>query len=468
MTGRTPSPQSSVTDPRQTALTILVGLDRTSARADDLLDESLSRATFEDRDRNLLMELVYGVLRHRLALDWRLNHVAAKSIEGLPSPVRAILRLGAYQLLELTKIPPHAAIDTSVTMAKRIRRGEGAHWGGFVNAVLRALSRNPLPPWPDPKDDPHSALSIRYSCPAWLVDRWLATDKVMGAERLCAQTLDIPPLTLRANSLRTTRDRFAETLHQAGREFQLCEVSPVGLRLPKQGPVSAIPGYTEGHFYIEDEAAQLIPPILAPQPGERVLDACAAPGGKTTHLAALMQNHGTLVAVDRDPARLKLVQANCHRLGVSIVEACPADLTASPLPSHDPLLRASLFDRILVDAPCSALGVLRRHPEAKWHKTDQLIATLPHIQLAILTQAARLLRPGGVMVYSTCSTESEENERVVDLFCRAHPEFSREPVTPWLPPKSAALVTARGEFSTRLNHLSMDGFFASRLRKAPE
>ena len=456
-----------MTDPRQVALNILIGLDRTPARADDLLDDSLADSAFDDRDRALLMELVYGVLRHRLALDWRINRVAAKPIDRLPTPIRAILRLGAYQLLELTKIPPHAAIDTSVAFAKRVRRGAGAHWGGFVNAVLRTLSRDPAPPWPDPKDNPCLALSVRYSCPTWLVDRWIATDGVAEAERLCAQTLNIPPLTLRTNRLRTTRERLAETLRQAGREFRLCEISPVGLTVTKQGPVGDIPGFAEGHFYIEDEAAQLIPMILAPEPGERVLDACAAPGGKTTHVAALMQNQGTLVAVDRDPERLELVRANCLRLGVTSVELHAADLAIGPLSPKNRPMPQSPFDRILVDAPCSALGVLRRHPEAKWQKTGQSIPILQQTQLAILTQAARLLRPGGVIVYSTCSTESEENERVVDLFCRAHPEFSREPVTPWLPPNGAALVTARGEYSTRVNHMSMDGFFASRLRKTP-
>lgn len=435
--------------------------------ADDLIDGCIAQSAFDDRDRAFLTELVYGMLRHRLALDWRINHVAARPIERLPTPVRAVLRLGAYQLHVLTKIPPHAAIDTSVAFAKRVRRGHGAHWGGFVNAVLRALSRTPPPSWPDLDGDPRLALSVRYSCPPWLVDRWIVSDGVMGAERLCAQTLDIPPLTLRVNTLRTTREHVAESLRHAGRDFHLCALSPVGLTLTKQGPVSGVPGFAEGYWYIEDEAAQLIPLIVDPQPGERVLDACAAPGGKTTHLAALMQNRGTVVAVDRDPVRLEQVRANCRRLGVAIVETLPTDLAAATRPSDDHPAPRTLFDRILVDAPCSALGVLRRHPEAKWHKTDQLISTLQRTQLAILTRTARLLRPGGVMVYSTCSTESEENEVVVDQFCRSHPAFSREPVTLWLPPNCAGLVNVRGEYSTRLNRMSMDGFFASRLKKAP-
>jgi 16S rRNA (cytosine967-C5)-methyltransferase len=461
------STPTSEADPRAAALTILVRLERTEGMADALLDQQMGRSPFDVRDRGLLMELVYGVLRHRSALDWRIDRVAAKSIDRLPPPVRHALRLGAYQLIHLSRVPAHAAIDTSVRLAKRIRRGQGAHWGGFVNAVLRRLSRESPPAWPDPKDDPRPALSLRYSCPTWLVDRWITAHGVPAAERLCAQTLEIPPLTIRANRLRITRPQLADSLRQAGREARLSEISPVGLVLAKQGPITEIPGYAEGWFYVEDEAAQLIPLILDPQPGERVLDACAAPGGKTTHLAALMENHGCLVAVDREPDRLEPLRANCRRLGVSIVEPLAADLASPPLAPNSTRALQAPFDRALVDAPCSALGVLRRHPEAKWHKTEALLATAQRTQLAILDQAARLLRPGGVMVYSTCSTESEENERVVDLFCRAHPEFSREPVTPWLPPTGAPLVTARGEYSTRLNRASMDGFFAARLKKAP-
>ncbi|MBI5855494.1 MAG: 16S rRNA (cytosine(967)-C(5))-methyltransferase RsmB [Nitrospirae bacterium] len=461
------SPQA---DPRQIALTILHTLEQTQAMADDVIAQAFQDTTLNRRDRALVMEVVYGVLRHRSALDWRLNRHAAKSVDRLPALVRSILRLGAYQLSELTRIPPHAVIDTAVTLAKRVRRGPDGHWGGFVNAVLRAVSREPKPPWPDPVDDPSFALAVRYSCPAWLVTRWVQAFGVPEAERLCDQTLETPPLTLRANTLRTTRVQLADSLRNAGREFQLCKVSPVGLHVTKQGPVTELPGYVEGHFYVEDEAAQLIPLLLDPQPGERVLDACAAPGGKTTHLATLMQNRGTVVAVDRDPARLARVHENARRLGISIIDAVEADLAQGRSGASSIDRAAALqsrFDRVLVDAPCSALGVLRRHPEAKWRKAPDLIGEAQALQLAILDQAACLLRAGGVMVYSTCSTEPDENERVVDLFCQTHPEFSRERVTPWLPPNGVGLVTARGEFSTRLNCFSMDVFFAARLRKAP-
>jgi 16S rRNA (cytosine967-C5)-methyltransferase len=223
-----------------------------------------------------------------------------------------------------------------------------------------------------------------------------------------------------------------------------------------------LPLFRDGAFYVEDEAAQLVAPIVDPQPDELVLDACAAPGGKTTHLAALMQNHGEIVAVDKNAARLHMLEDNCRRLGIGIIRTIPADIT-SPLP---PNLCERLFDRILLDAPCSGLGVLRRHPEGKWRKEAEAFGQHQTLQRQLLEQTGHLLRPGGVLVYSTCSSEPEENEQVIDQFCNAHKEFRRESVAPWLPSRSSSLVTGQGDLSTMRNDDSMDMFFAARLRKA--
>jgi 16S rRNA (cytosine967-C5)-methyltransferase len=198
-----------------------------------------------------------------------------------------------------------------------------------------------------------------------------------------------------------------------------------------------------------------------PQPRELVLDACAAPGGKTTHLAALMQNQGEIIAVDKLAARLRLLEDNCRRLGIGIIRTIPADIT-SPLP---PSLRERPFDRVLLDAPCSGLGVLRRHPEGKWRKKAEAFSQHQALQRQLLEQAGNRLRPGGVLVYSTCSSEPEENEQVIDQFCNAHKEFRRESVAPWLPSRGSSLVTGQGDLSTVRNDDSMDMFFAARLRK---
>ncbi len=453
-------PPSSVSPARAVALETLLAVESRDVLADDALETAGHRARLDARDRALALELVYGVLRRQNTLDWRLDQVATKPMAKLPAFVRTTLRLGAYQLLHLDKIPPSASVHQSVSLAKA--RGVSGHWPGFVNAVLRALTRTPAPPWPDREADPVLALSVQYSCPSWLTERWLARFGVDGAEALCRATTVIPPLTIRVNTLKTTRETLAGRLAESGYEVRPTRISPVGLTLDKCGPVAELPLFREGAFYVEDEAAQLIAPIVDPRPGELVLDACAAPGGKTTYLASLMQNHGTIIAVDKSDARLRLLEENCLRLGVAIVRAVRAD-AATGLPKE---LRERPFDRILVDAPCSGLGVLRRHPEGKWRNAAGALTRHQTAQRNLLHSVSRLLRPGGILVYSTCSSEPEENEQVIDRFCKEHKEFRRESVAPWLPQPGLSFVTGRGELSTARNDDSLDMFFAARLRKA--
>lgn len=450
---------------RRLAFLVLQELERRDLLADEVLHEALARSGLDIRDRGLAVELTYGVLRHRLTLDWRLDHVASRPMARLPLPVQTALRLGAYQLLYLDRIPPSAAVNESVALVKQ---RTGRDWTGFVNAVLRAVIRSPAPTWPDIGADPIAALSLRYAVPRWLAARWVAAHGAENAETLCRKSSEVPPLTIRTNTLRWTRNALETRLRDAGIITRSTEVSPVGLVLDKQGDVRALPLFADGGFYIEDEAAQLIPPLLDPQPGERVLDACAAPGGKATHLAALMQNRGEIVAVDASSRRLARLEENALRLGVTILNALVMDVVRLGAESKGQL-PASLgtpFDRLLVDAPCSGLGVLRRHPEAKWRKDESTLAAQQARQVEILAGVHDLLRPGGVIVYSTCSTEPEENEQVIERFCSAHPEYAVEFVASRLPPSAADLITARGSLSTMFASQPMDGFFAARLRKA--
>jgi 16S rRNA (cytosine967-C5)-methyltransferase len=435
-------------------------VERHGRFADEVLDEFLRQSRLDARDRALAWELTYGVLRRRATLDWQLHHLSAQPFERLPLPVKTALRLGAYQLLCLDRIPSSAAVNESVNLVKAGGAHAGRNWTGFVNAVLRTLIRKPAAPWPDAALDPVASLAVRYSCPVWLVERWLQRIGAAQTEALCQAMLENPPLTIRTNSLRTSRESLQERLKQDGCHALPTRLSPWGLVLDLNGTLAELPAFRDGDLYVEDEAAQLVPPLLDPQPEDRVLDACAAPGGKTTHLAALMQNRGEIVAVDRSPQRLRLVEENCRRLGVDIVRTMVAD--ARKIAAGDP------FDRILVDAPCSGLGVLRRHPEGKWQKDVERLTHHAVRQLALLERVGPLLRPGGVLVYSTCSTEPEENEQVIDSFCARHTEFHREVVTPWLPPDARTFLTAQGDFSTMTAFSAkaqLDGFFAARLRK---
>ncbi len=426
-----------------------------------------------------MLELVYGVLRRRLELDWRLDHVADRRMERLPAPVASVLRLAAYQVLRLTKIPHSAAVHEAVALVRR--RLRSPHWPRYVNAVLRALLRTLPPTLPSICEDPVRHLSILYSCPPWLVARWVDRLGVAAAEQACRQTCEEPPLTLRVNTAKLTRKAMQDALNAAGVATSLTTVSPVGIQVEKCGRPMQLPHYVEGGFAVEDEAAQLIPMILSPRPGERVLDACAAPGGKALHCAELMGGRGEVVAVDRSEPRIRLLRENIERLGATHVHPVCFDWVESEGvdPARLPGPLRLPFDRILLDAPCSAIGILRRHPEGKWQKQPEDLLAHQARQRRLLEAVSRLLRPGGVIVYSTCSTEPEETLQVLDHFCEAHPEFVRESVAPWLPPAALPFVTGRGEFcsvptgqetGSKPGHGprsadGMDAFFAARLKR---
>lgn len=462
-----PTKPQSITA-RRLAFQALFLIDKKRLFADLAFDRVLGNHVIAERDRALAFELVQGVLRHKTFLDWRLNTVSNKPLQGLPLPVAIILRLGAFQILCLTQIPNSAAVNEAVNLAKTIK---GRDWSGFVNGVLRALTRQPAPSWPDPSCDPAAALALRYSCPEWLTKRWISQYGLQGADHACRATITVPPLTCRVNTLHCSRDTLMAELKERGIHAHPTSISPVGLTIEKSGSLQHFTPLQSGSCYIEDEAAQLVPLLLDVQPGHRVLDACAAPGGKTTHIAALMNNQGTILATDASSRRLRILQDNCVRLGATIVHPMLVDYETSPEVPLETLLPAPprgtalTFDRILVDAPCSGLGVLGRHPEGKWFKTPDDLLRLQRLQRRILNRVSVLLRPGGVLVYSACSGEPEETGAVIGQFCRDHPEFSHEAATPWLPPAARSFLNQDGDLLTMASPLSLDGFFAARLRK---
>lgn len=470
------SPDAARSSARAAALAVLLTCRSHDTTLDDELDKYATQFRLDARDRGLTMELAYGVLRRLEYLDWRLAPVLKKPLARLPEAVHMLLRLGAYQLLCLDRIPPSAAVNESVRLAKSYTARLKRDWSGLVNAVLRNLLRVPEPPLPDPAIDPAHTLSVRHALPLWLCHRWIERWGLPQAEAACRAAGDAPPLTLRVNRLRMSREHFLDRCHQEGTTASPTLISPVGVTPVKSGSVTSLPGFQEGDFYVEDEAAQLIPPILDPQPGELILDACAAPGGKTTHLAELMKNHGRIVAMDRQPTRLTLLRDNCRRLGITIVEAVEGDARrrqdilralkpSMPQRPSSLLAESGFADRILLDAPCSGLGVLRRHPEGKWQKHQDMFQRHHDLQTQILTEVSAVLRPGGVLVYSTCSTEREETEDVVERFCGTHHGWVRESVESWVPSSALSCVTAQGALSTMGNTCGMDGFYAVRLRK---
>ncbi len=461
----------SASPARSVALSTLLACQTSGRTADELLERYAAGIITDPRDRALAMELVYGVLRRRETLDWRLKSVLKRPLEHLPVAIQMVLRLGVYQLLFLDRIPPSAAVNEAVIIVRAYARQFGRDWSGLVNGVLRNLLRVPEPPLPDPVTQPAEAMSIRYALPLWLCQRWIARLGPAEAEAAAQAASSIPPVTLRVNRLRNTREAFISRLNAQGIPARPTMMSPVGVILDKGHLVAALPGYAEGVFYVEDEAAQLIPPLLDAQPGEFVLDACAAPGGKATHLGELMANQGCVLAMDRLSDRLSRVRENSDRLGLTIVTPVLGDArTPAPALLAGPFgeelhARGGAVDRVLLDAPCSGLGVLRRHPDAKWKKHTGMFARHQFLQRRLLEAASAVLRPGGVLVYSTCSTEAEETEDVVGHFCDLHPGWRRESVAPWLPSLARSFVTAQGALSTNGNRCGMDGFYAARIRK---
>ena len=422
------------------------------------LDRALSRHELSPLDRGLATEIVYGVTRRRNTLDWALGLVLSRPLEGLDPWTRNALRLGAYQLLYLDAIPAHAAVNEAVELGKRYGHAGIAK---LINGVLRNLARRlPALPYPDPATDPVAHLALRHSHPEWLVRRWLARFGFAETVALLEADNAAPAFTIRANRLRTSRE---ELLAQLGREGVVAEPGryhPQALNLLEHPAVTEIRAFDQGLFTVQDETSMLATAALDPRPGNTVLDACAGMGGKTTHLAELMGNDGRVIAADIHPHKLEKLREAAVRLGVEIVEARQAD--ARELGGE----LEGRADAALVDAPCTGLGVLRRRPDARWRKRESMLGEMPELQYEILVSAARCLRPGGVLVYSTCSIEPEENGAVVRRLLSQLPGFSPDPLQPHLP---NALGPDLGPGASELQLLphrhGVDGFYVARLRR---
>jgi 16S rRNA (cytosine967-C5)-methyltransferase len=448
-------------NPRLAAFEILLRIEKERSYADILIDRELSTGELMGPDRGLLTELVYGVLRRRGTLDHIINQFSRQKVDKLERVVLILLRLGLYQALFLDRIPVSAAVNETVKLAKVL----APRAAGFINAVLRTADRKRDEIlYPDPQGDPVASLAARHSHPAWIIGRWIEQLGPEEAESLARAMSEAPPLTIRCNTLKITRDALIARLSaEAGSAVITC-FSPDGLNIAARTPLAGMPDFREGLFTIQDESSQLAAILLAPLPGERVLDLCAAPGGKTTHLAQLMENRGEILACDTAVRKLALIEENSRRLGITIITTFHLDATR-PLPEagQEPLA-TDRFDRVLVDAPCSGLGVLRRNPEGKWWKTPADIAELAPRQKAILLNGAALLKEGGTLLYATCSTTPEENEGVIADFLSKRPDFMLEDLR-GLFPAYAELFTKEGYFRSWPHRHGMDGFFAARLRK---
>ncbi|MDA8145291.1 MAG: 16S rRNA (cytosine(967)-C(5))-methyltransferase RsmB [Thermaerobacter sp.] len=435
---------------RDCALEVLRRVEEQGAFAALALAGQADRWELSPPERALCHELVEGVLRQQLYLRWRLEGASRRPWEAVDPAIRRILLLGMYQALLLDRIPVPAAVSEAVEQAKA---AAGAGAGAFVNAVLRrAVARErPLP------EDPAERLPWEFSHPPWLVRRWLERLGEEETRALLAVDNRRAPLTLRANTLRISREALLEALRAAGHPAEPGSWAPESVVLEAGGPVRRLPGFQEGWFQVQDEGAMLVARAVDPHPGQFVIDACAAPGGKATHLAQLMGDAGRVLAVDRQASRLGLVEQGARRLGITSLET--AVLDAASLGRDFP--RAA--DTVLVDAPCSGLGVLRRKPDIRWRRREEDVGRLAEEAGRILTGAAAAVRPGGVLVYATCTTEPEENEQVVRRFLARQPDFAPDRLAGHLEPLPPG--ASDGMLQLWPQRHGTDGVFICRLRR---
>ena len=447
-----------MTDARALAYQILLQMDRNGSYPDRLVGSMLDRHPLpHERDRALVTELVYGVLRWRARLDWHIDGLSRVKPRKIAPPVRLLLRLALYQMLFLDRVPDHAAIHEAV---KTARSTQPPHIAKFVNAILReAQRRHPRWDLPSRLEDPAGYLVHVASYPPWLVNRFLAEWGVESTAAFCEASNETAPLALRVNPLKTTTSEVLRLLGESGIDGEPSSCLENAVRLHRPGrDVSRIPLYEQGAVQVQDEASQLVSRLVDPRPGERVADLCAGFGGKSTHLGILMKNRGDLLAVDEASWKLEHLADNARRQGLSIVRTLGADVLELSSAS------AGLFDRVLLDAPCSGFGVLRRNPDIKWRRGPKDPYRFGRLQSSLLERGSALVKPGGVLVYATCTVFPEENEAVARRFSEARPDWVIEDASEFLP--SGARHMADPPFFQSRPHLhGVDGFFAARWRR---
>ncbi|MCE5270485.1 16S rRNA (cytosine(967)-C(5))-methyltransferase RsmB [bacterium] len=432
--------------PREAALRLL-----SRQKWDEAARESALRP-LDERDRALAAGIAAGTLRMRGAIDFYLGHFLHQDLSVLPTGVLNLLRTAVFQLRWLDRVPDWAVVSESVELAKRI---EGGRHHKLVNAVLRRFIREAdSVPLPSLESEPVRALSVRHSFPEWLVGRWLDRYGPDETVRLLEALNRPAPLTLRAHATAEGAGRqsaLEDLLRGEGIQFSPGAYAPEALSLESGANPVRLPGYAEGLFYVQDEAAMLVSRLAAPAAGATVLDLCAAPGGKSTHLAELAGPGATIAAAEPAPVRLGVLRRNIERLKAGNVFAVEAEAL------HPPFRPA---DTVLCDVPCSGTGVIRRKPDLRWRLAPDDLVSLPALQGAILAAAAEVVRPGGVLLYATCSLEPEENRAVVNAFLRARGDFSLQDAHGFLP---AAVVSAEGFLETRPQSHGIDGVFGARL-----
>ena len=442
---------------RDLAVNIINEVHEQGAYANVALVRNLRKTELSEQDRRFVTELVYGVIKAGDTLDWILRRYCNRPLKKIPAMVREILRLGVYQIFYLDRVPASAACNTAVELTKKY-----SHQGTvkFVNAVLRTAVREPKrAEFPSGKGKVAEGLALAMQHPYWLVKKWLKEFGYAETKALCEFNNQQPVLSVRTNTLRTSRHELIKELQAAGAVAETSAWTPEGVIITKHGALDKLTALQEGLCQVQDESSMLVAHVLDPKPDEFIIDCCSAPGGKTTHIASLMQDKGRIVASDIYEHKLARIEENAARLGISSIETELLDARKIGEEYRE------MADRVLVDAPCSGLGVLRRKPDARWNKSAAEIDALPALQLEILASAAKALKSGGVLVYSTCTIEASENKQVVTEFLAQHKEFSLDFTGKYLPGELGKKWAAEKMIQLYPQRDGIDGFFIARMQK---
>jgi 16S rRNA (cytosine967-C5)-methyltransferase len=441
---------------REAALKILYEINEKGAYSNLALNKYFSSAELRDIDRAFATEIVYGAVKWKLTLDRVIAAYSNIKIEKLSPWILNILRLGAYQIIYMTKVPQSAACNESVKLAGRYGHKASA---GFVNAVLRNIARSGGEiELPSRQEDPAGYFAVKFSYPKWLAEKYIGLFGEEFAESLLDSGNGIPELTVRANTLKITAPGLVEKFAAEGVGAIPGKYSSEAVIIKSTVSIGTLSAFKEGLFQVQDESSMLVAAVLAPLPGERVLDACSAPGGKATHMAQLMQNRGTVLARDIHEHKIKLIEDTAKRLGIDIIK-CELHDAASPDNTDD-----GAFDRVLLDAPCTGLGIVRRKPDIKWARETKDVEGITALQKKLLQMVSRSVKPGGSLVYSTCTILPEENEAVVKGFLQENESFEPVDIAQFLP--AGLAEHAKGcMLQTYPNRDGIDGFFMARLRR---
>lgn len=445
---------------RKIAYKVLTEVEK-GAYANLVLDEILQKSGLFGPDRRLATELVYGTIKNQLKLDWIIRQFVKKAGQLEIGP-RLLLRMAFYQLLFLDRIPPSAVTNEAVKIAKK-----NFHQGiaGLINGVLRSYLRDPAKVvWPDEENDPLTYLEVIYSHPRWMVERWLKRYGFENTRGICRFNNMPADLWIRTNTLRIDKKGLKDVLTLEGCSVDESKKVPEGLLLQVSPAIGSMESFKKGLFTVQDESSMLVAHVVRPEEGSELLDVCAGPGGKTTHLAQLMNNKGEILACDVHQHRLKLIEENAERMGIEIIRTIIQDATEI---DH---LHFRRYNLILVDAPCSGLGVLRRRPDSRWRKSPEDIKTMAEIQKKIMEKVIKVLAPGGRVIYSTCTMEPEENQELIKKVLEENPDLRPLDLTeflPYTPENEEELSELKAGYRQYLPFKDdMEGFFIAGFLKA--